>query len=569
MRRVVGVLGVLACSSLSVSAALVGAGCGDSSAPPIGARPDAAAPTDAAEDSVALPDARADSVRPDEGTFPDEAAPPCPGANAQPCGVCGVQRRACDDAGTWSAFEGCGDERACAPGAIEACATGGQRRCSTACEWTACAAKERWSIAAAGGVGIEGSARSGRAIALDGAGNVIIVGSFDRATDFATSVGLTDVFVAKFDANGQRLWAKRFGGVGYDSASGVAADAAGNIVVVGTTQRTADFGAGPTTGGNDGDGFVLGLSADGSLRWVRRFGDAKEQMPTAVAMDAAGNAFVVGWLEGAMTYEGKTLTSVGKKDAFALSVAPDGSPRFARRFGGIGDQEAYAVAVDARGRFAVTGTIENIVDLGGGKRTAHSARDGFVAIYDGDGAHQWDVVFGEGNQGESGTGVAFDRYGAVVAVGNAPGAVDFGAGDVPNTGGLFIAAWGAEGGSLWSRRFGHYFTQSVNGVAADRFGNVSAFGQFRDDIDFGDPASPHSTTGPDHSPTIGFAVAYRSGGAPDWSQTIAAGDYSEVSAGVYDGTGRLWVLGDGPGFIWADGAYQTSDSGVFLLALRP
>lgn len=568
--------GVLDWSLLCLVGATCVSGCGDSSAPPMGAPKDSAVPIDAVTDDAAPSDApeaatpsdAPDAAPPDEGVFPDETGPACVGATAQPCGVCGAQQRSCDDAGTWSAFGACGEEKECTPGTVEACATGGQRRCTTACGWTACAAPGQGSVAAAGLVTLDGLTRSAQAIAHDGAGNLILAGTFDGAADFATSAGETDAFVAKFDATGKRLWAKRFGGIGYEFTSGVAADAAGNIVVVGTTQRTADLGAGPTTGGYDGDGFVIGLGPDGAVRWAHRFGDAQEQGPKAVAMDAKGNAFVVGWLEGTMTYGAVTLTSVGKKDAFVLSLATDGSPRFGRRVGGIGDQEAWAVATDARGRFAITGTVENGVDFGGGKRTGHSARDAFVAVYDGEGAHQWDVVFGEANQGETGTGITFDRFGDVVGVGIVPGAVDFGAGDVPNTGGLYIAAWGADGGSLWSRRFGHYWTQTVNGVAADRFGNVSAFGQFRGDIDFGDPQSPHSV-GSDFKSDVGFVVGFRPGGAPDWSKLLAAGTPSGVSAGVYDDPGRLWVIGAGPGRIWADGAYQTAGPGAYLLALRP
>src|SRR5262245_7765757 len=51
----------------------------------------------------------------------------------------------------------------------------------------------------------------------------------------------TDMFVAKYGHNGQLVWARSMGGTGNDSAADVAFDGAGNIYVAGTFDRAVDF----------------------------------------------------------------------------------------------------------------------------------------------------------------------------------------------------------------------------------------------------------------------------------------------------------------------------------------
>jgi hypothetical protein len=56
----------------------------------------------------------------------------------------------------------------------------------------------------------------GRAVAVDGSGNVILTGWFEGAVDFGggllTSVGDRDIFLAKYDMDGNHIWSRAYGG---------------------------------------------------------------------------------------------------------------------------------------------------------------------------------------------------------------------------------------------------------------------------------------------------------------------------------------------------------------------
>jgi hypothetical protein len=111
------------------------------------------------------------------------------------------------------------------------------------------------------------------ALAVDGAGNVYVAG-FTYSTDFPTANplqaslhGHPDAFVTKLDAAGSALvYSTYLGGSGIDRPNALAVDAAGNAYVAGVTS-SADFPtANPIQASLKGgaDAFVVTLNAAGS-----------------------------------------------------------------------------------------------------------------------------------------------------------------------------------------------------------------------------------------------------------------------------------------------------------------
>src|ERR1051326_3205954 len=74
-------------------------------------------------------------------------------------------------------------------------------------------------------------------VALDLTGNVFICGYFDSTIAFDStkliSAGGTDIFIAKYDADGVLLWAKQVGGQNDDFASSISTDITGNCYITG------------------------------------------------------------------------------------------------------------------------------------------------------------------------------------------------------------------------------------------------------------------------------------------------------------------------------------------------
>jgi hypothetical protein len=83
-------------------------------------------------------------------------------------------------------------------------------------------------------------------VTLDAAGSAIVTGAFAGSVDFGggplASAGLTDLFIAKLDSKGAWLWSRRAGGPGNDDGNAVAVDGAGNALLIGSFAQTVDFG---------------------------------------------------------------------------------------------------------------------------------------------------------------------------------------------------------------------------------------------------------------------------------------------------------------------------------------
>src|SRR5436190_10065311 len=91
-------------------------------------------------------------------------------------------------------------------------------------------------------------------VTADSVGNVYVAGTFSGSIDLdpspttqamVTAKGGTDVFVAKYGATGQLMWAKTLSGMANESAADIAYDGIGNVYVAGTFTGAADFNPDP------------------------------------------------------------------------------------------------------------------------------------------------------------------------------------------------------------------------------------------------------------------------------------------------------------------------------------
>ena len=169
------------------------------------------------------------------------------------------------------------------------------------------------------------------AIAVDAGHNVVVAGTEGqlRAADFGT---------VKYDAGGNKLWTARFDGGAYDSATAVAVDAAGSVYVTGTSRLTDDSFSAIVTIKYDGDGNQL---------WMSRFEGHPWADAAAVAVDPAGNV-VVG---------GNVYSTESRNDFVVIQYDPQGTRRWATPFDSGRDDYASALALDAQGNACLVGSI--------------------------------------------------------------------------------------------------------------------------------------------------------------------------------------------------------------------
>ena len=178
-----------------------------------------------------------------------------------------------------------------------------------------------------------------------------------------TSGVSSDTFVFKLDPTGKKLIYYAFlGGDFDDDGQGIDIDSGGYAYVSGQTSSLNFPLKNPIQrqfGGGYKDAFVAKLTPDGrNLVYSTYLGGSGEESGASVAIDAAGNAYVVG---ETFSFDFPTKNALqphiaGGGDAYLVKVAADGSALlFATYLGGSSNDYGFGVAVDKNGSAYVAG----------------------------------------------------------------------------------------------------------------------------------------------------------------------------------------------------------------------
>ncbi|HZI13817.1 MAG TPA: hypothetical protein VE153_25795 [Myxococcus sp.] len=348
--------------------------------------------------------------------------------------------------------------------------------------------------------------------------------------------GDSDTFLVHLGPGGDVRWLRRFGGAGGDSADALALGPGGSLFVVGRYTGPAAFGDTRLEGRGC---FVAKVAReDGRVLWARGFGGQGHAQCRSVAVDAAGDALVAGLFQGTLAVGTEAWTSAGESDLFLAKLSgDDGAPRWARRFGGAGDDVARDVVVTPSGAVLLAGYFSaavegaaGAVDFGAGTLVSRGDADAFLARFDGEGRCQWARALG---------GPTFDMVKSVVVGGDGglslaglfqradvkrePGQVLFTAGGFEG----FLARYSEDGQELWTHRYPAM--RSGHALAGPVAGDVVLVGHFEGTLELdatwkltsADAKSDAVAVVYDASGTVRRAERW-GGAGPDYGYAVAA-----------------------------------------------
>jgi len=198
----------------------------------------------------------------------------------------------------------------------------------------------------------------GYGITLDNNQNILITGDSDATWGtpvraFLGGVGSPrDAFVAKLNSAGALTWNTFLGGNGMDRCINLAADASGNIYVVGYS--TEDWGT-PiyAYSGGSQDGIAVKLSPTGTLVWNTFYGGGGKANGYNVTLDGDGNVNIVGGSNATWGYPIHGYTA--NFDALVVKMSPYGGLLANTFLGGNGEDRAYGIYISADGRYYISG----------------------------------------------------------------------------------------------------------------------------------------------------------------------------------------------------------------------
>jgi|CZKP01.1.fsa_nt_gi hypothetical protein len=244
-------------------------------------------------------------------------------------------------------------------------------------------------------------------VAIDNRNNIIGCGYFGSNTSdsiayFDTisikSNAARDGFIAKYDPNGNAIWAKNFGGpVSYDQANSVVVDSAGNVYVCGMSAGISNF-SGLTVNCDTIDSWKNGLTPDaivakyspsGDIIWAKNFGGHNTDDAYDLVLDGMGHLYVSGYFDSAAVFGSLGIVnSNGNKgpDVFLIKLDTAGNAIWVRTGGGpgvvpSGGEYGYSTVVDKSGNPWMAGSFQGTGNFSGTQIISKGGEDTFIAEY--------------------------------------------------------------------------------------------------------------------------------------------------------------------------------------------
>ncbi|WP_036381172.1 hypothetical protein [Muricauda sp. MAR_2010_75] len=253
---------------------------------------------------------------------------------------------------------------------------------------------------------------------------------------------------------GEVEWIKSFGGSGEEAGQSIIQTMDGGYAILGYTNSTDGDITDKTMGVSDY--WLLKMDAEGTMQWNKTYGGSKEDLGQSVIQTADGGYALVGY---AMSDDGDGSNNEGFHDNWILRLDATGNILWEQSFGFAGHDHSYDVIQTADGGFFFAGFLDVTLSNGEGNfgkgissLTRHGVGEFWGTKLDADGNLQWRRYFGGTNNDRAHAVVQADDGGFVMA-----GFSESDDYDVSNTKGSYdfwVVKVDAGGNLVWEKSFG-------------------------------------------------------------------------------------------------------------------
>lgn len=333
---------------------------------------------------------------------------------------------------------------------------------------------------------------------VDAQNNTYVTGIFEGTIDFDPSVstfnltatGGFDAFVAKYNTNGNLIWAKSMGGAGTDQPSGMDLDNNGNVTIVGQFNSPMDANPGAGTfslnNASDFDMFIINLDANGNFLWAKSIGGSGADYGNKVAVDKDGNRIMIGQFQQTVQVGTATYSTSGTFNGLIAKYDAAGNYLWSFSLGATGDNKGVGIDTDNNKDIIISGTFSGAVNfnpLGASYNLSSPGTASYIAKYTSSGQLIWVKVI----NGNTATNIAVDRSSNNIFATGTYSTVIFDPANTLNaTAGqaMFIARYAQDGSFIWAKGIdGSNASVSNNGITVKN-DNVYISGYFNGTVDF-------------------------------------------------------------------------------------
>lgn len=238
----------------------------------------------------------------------------------------------------------------------------------------------KWS-GSYGGSGVD----RGRSVTPTKDGGYVLAGDTTSSGN-----GGSDVYIVKVDSDGKLKGSSAIGGTGNEHGYSATQTSDSGYIVVGDTTT---YGNGST------DIYLVKTDKDCNPQWKKTFGGPESEHGYSVAQTTDGGYIIAG---------DTSSYGNGSYDVYLVKTGSDGSPQWAKTFGGEGNDHGKSVLQTSDGNFLVVGDTASYTNGGS---------DVYVLKVDQKGNLLWSVNYG-GSGDEHGNAVIKSSDGSYVIAGD-------------------------------------------------------------------------------------------------------------------------------------------------------
>jgi hypothetical protein len=229
---------------------------------------------------------------------------------------------------------------------------------------------------------------NGISISADKNGNVFVAGCFSSPVIAFDNITLTnsdtsgyppDIFIAKFDTDGNALWARSSGSKSYyDVAYSICTDTLGDAYITGYFGYSdISFDSILVSGNGWINIFIAKYDADGNAKWARCPSGGHGNSITA---DLEGNIYLTGY-SGNQYIDGITVPIFGFDDIFIAKYNYTGNALWATGFGGAKNEYGNSITTDASGDIYLTGKFNSPIFNYGNETLLNAGPDFMLDLF--------------------------------------------------------------------------------------------------------------------------------------------------------------------------------------------
>lgn len=240
------------------------------------------------------------------------------------------------------------------------------------------------------------------AIALDASNNVYVTGRSD--SDTSNLISNDDIVTIKYNTNGVQLWAVRYNGTGnlIDTGRVIKVSSTGNVYVGGRTSNASNY-----------DYVVLKYNSSGVQQWINLYNGTGNDEGFFMELDAAENIYITGNSDN---------VAATNTDIVTRKINSAGVIQWTSRFDGValGNDVVDALKIDSLGNVLVAGTTDTDT------QSSTVNNDICLLKYDSAGNQQWVVTYnGTLNGDDQASDIALDTTNSIYLTGMVNGTTNY------------------------------------------------------------------------------------------------------------------------------------------------